>query len=86
MSTFTLISIYRGPPFFPFSVNYSFSLRKVGKAHDSYPRFFSILHMHTNFYYDRANNKEKNWEYDPCKVGLINKASATMKSFLSVDL
>ena len=48
-------------PLFAFSVNNSVSMKKkTRKVHNSYPSYFPILHVSTNFHHDQINNKGKN--------------------------
>ena len=46
---------YRGP-FFTFSVNNSFSMKKMELVLDNQPILLLILHVCANFHYNRTNN------------------------------
>ena len=75
---------YRGPPFFTFSVNNSFSMKKMKKFLHSYPILFSILHMCANFHHDRTINKNVLFEgYGPFipkyRFSVLCGAVATLK-------
>ena len=46
-------------PFFPFSVNNSLSMKKMGKVNDCFVSFFSILQVSTICHFNWTNYKEK---------------------------